>query len=228
MASQVSTVKAGCSGPVSLKGSDPTKTVGRDPGTIQKPERRAFGSCISRPQVSQNQVSQNHVSQNYVSPRITGAIIRLVLAHPGFRTEGRKSLDRCLLWRTGGCPRNPCGSCRREAKTKSAPNKGRLGHLRCARQGLVRDSESNTKYGGKRGKTGAMAAPVMVPSIGESRGIPKLKKTCSLSPAILSPALHRQGPYSPSGSCIGETHGCLRKALGWHARPRGSAKPASH
>jgi hypothetical protein len=126
-------------------------------------------------------------------------LFRLVLAHPGFRIEGRKSLDRCLLWRTGGCPRNPCGSCRREAKTKSAPNKGKLGHLRCARQGLVRESESNTKYGGKRGKTGAKAAPVMLPSISDSRGIPKLKKTCSPSPAISAPLFTGRAHIRPPG-----------------------------
>ncbi len=48
--------------------------------------------------------------------------------------------------------------------------------LRHARQGLVRVSESNTKYGGKVGITGVGAAPVIAPTIGESSGIPKPKK----------------------------------------------------
>ncbi|GKQ49151.1 hypothetical protein BRSPCE3_00050 [Bradyrhizobium sp. Ce-3] len=57
-----------------------------------------------------------------------------------------------------------------------APNRLKLGHVRCARQGLVRVSESNTKYGGGRGITGGNAAPVIAPTIGESSGIPKPKK----------------------------------------------------
>ena len=49
-------------------------------------------------------------------------------------------------------------------------------HVRHARQELVRVSESNTKYGGRRGITGGDAAPVIEPTIGESSGIPKPKK----------------------------------------------------
>ena len=53
-------------------------------------------------------------------------------------------------------------------QTHSRRTARRLGQLRYARQGLVRDSESNTKYGGNRRKTGGNAAPVMGPSISES------------------------------------------------------------
>jgi hypothetical protein len=38
-----------------------------------------------------------------------------------------------------------------------APNDPKLGRLRCARQGLVRVPESNTKYGGKQGNQGGRA-----------------------------------------------------------------------
>ena len=61
-------------------------------------------------------------------------------------------------------------------KTHSRRTGRKLGQLRCARQGLVRVPESNTKYGGKGGKTGGNAAPVIGPSISESSGIPKRKK----------------------------------------------------
>lgn len=63
-------------------------------------------------------------------------------------------------------------------QTHSRRTEERLGRLRYARQGLVRVSESNTKYGGKRRKTGVSAAPVIDPSISESKRIPKQKK-CS-------------------------------------------------
>src|SRR5204862_6721121 len=58
----------------------------------------------------------------------------------------------------------------RPAGPKTHPRRTgrRLGQTRRARQGLVRVPESNTKYGGKRGKTGVDAAPVMGPSISES------------------------------------------------------------
>ena len=41
-------------------------------------------------------------------------------------------------------------------QTHSRRTEAKLGHLRCVRQGLVRVSESNTKYGGKGRKTGAV------------------------------------------------------------------------
>jgi hypothetical protein len=44
-------------------------------------------------------------------------------------------------------------------QTHSRRTGRKLGQLRYARQGLVRVSESNTKYGGKGGKTGAMPRP---------------------------------------------------------------------
>jgi hypothetical protein len=61
-------------------------------------------------------------------------------------------------------------------QTHSRRTGRKLEQLRCARQGLVRVPESNTKYGGKVGKTGGHRALVMAPSISESSGIPKGKK----------------------------------------------------
>ena len=80
-------------------------------------------------------------------------------------------------------------------QTHSRRTGRKLGHVSCARQGLVRVSESNTKYGGQRGITGGNAAPVMAPSISESSGIPKPKKShlgCGLE---LRPAVHRRTIY---------------------------------
>ena len=63
---------------------------------------------------------------------------------------------------------NPLGSRPAGTQNTLAPNGRKLGQLRCARQGLVRVPESNTKYGGKRGITGGHAEPVIRPSISES------------------------------------------------------------
>src|SRR6202047_2155471 len=63
-----------------------------------------------------------------------------------------RCLDRlaeCSFW-------NPSGSDRRDP-THSRRTGSKLGRLHRARQGLVRVPESNTKYGGKRGKTGGGA-----------------------------------------------------------------------
>ena len=81
-------------------------------------------------------------------------------------------------------------------QTHSRRTGRKLGQVRCARQGLVRVPESNTKYGGKRGITGVGAAPVMGASIGESSGSPKRKKCCSPCGARLRPAVHRPAIYS--------------------------------
>ena len=62
-----------------------------------------------------------------------------------------------------------------------APNDPKLGRLRCARQGLVRVPESNTKYGGKGGKTGVGAAPVIWPSISESK---RIRQGKNLTPTL--------------------------------------------
>jgi hypothetical protein len=77
-------------------------------------------------------------------------------------------------------------------QTHSRRTGRKLGQLRCTRQGLVRVSESNTKYGGQRGKTGGSAEPVMGSSISESSGIPKRKKSLFWRGRGLRPAVYRQ------------------------------------
>src|SRR5262249_47709815 len=83
-----------------------------------------------------------------------------------------RCLDRPADWLPLG---SPFGSDRRDPNTR-APNRWKLGRLSYARQGLVRVPESNTKYGGWRGKTGVNAAPVIDPSISESKRIRQAKK----------------------------------------------------
>jgi hypothetical protein len=87
-----------------------------------------------------------------------------------------KPVTRCLNRLTEWWFRNPFGSDRRGPKTHSRRTGRKLGQDPCARQGLVRVPESNTKYGGKRGITGGAPAPVIDPSISESSEIPKPKK----------------------------------------------------
>jgi len=94
--------------------------------------------------------------------------------HPEFRAD--KPFTR------GPCPaggvvilepfwERPAGT-----QTHSRRTDEKLGRLRDTRQGLVRVSESNTKYGGKEGETGGNAGPVIGPSISESKTIRKQKK----------------------------------------------------
>lgn len=78
-------------------------------------------------------------------------------------------------------------------QTHSRRTGWKLGHVRHARQGLVRVSESNTKYGGKVGITGVGAAPVIEPTIGESSGIPKPKKFVSPVDQSFAPLFTGEG-----------------------------------
>ena len=100
---------------------------------------------------------------------------------------------------------NPFGSDRRGPKHTRAEQKKRLGRLRYTRQGLVRVSESNTKYGGKRRKTGVSAAPVIDPSISESKRIPKQKKCSGRVDFRFAPC--SQGNFFfGTKDCVSKTH----------------------
>lgn len=109
---------------------------------------------------------------------------------------------------------------RRGPKTHSRRTGIKLGDLRCARQALVRVPESNTKYGGKRGITGADRAPVMGTSISESSQIPKDKKlfggpNFSLHPLFTGQVFIRV--FRAFRDCTWETHVGLRRTPLWHA-----------
>ncbi len=94
---------------------------------------------------------------------------------------------------------------------------GRLGQTRPARQGLVRVPESNTKYGGKGGITGASAAPVMPPTISESSGIPKGKKLSPPCGAKVLPLITGQVFLRPQGLRVSDSPEGPRRGEGWHA-----------
>jgi hypothetical protein len=164
----------------------------------------------------QNQPIPGFVQAMHSTPQRLARPVPAVIERSGFLgLQGRQALYPLppgrrsgqfgtLLGATGGYPNT------------LAPNERRLGQLRCARQGLVRVPESNTKYGGKRGITGGNAAPVMAPSISESSGIPKEKKLCGHPPSRLPPAVHRGRFLFSAQACPGETHGRLRVSFGWH------------
>jgi hypothetical protein len=104
----------------------------------------------------------------------------------GHKTSCTRCLNRPSEWLFW----NPFGSDRREPNTL-APNRSKARQLLDARQGLVRVPESNTKYGGKRRKTGDGTTPVSWASISESSGIPKPKNCCSRVGIPAAPAVHR-------------------------------------
>jgi hypothetical protein len=93
---------------------------------------------------------------------------------PEFRTKkpitrcpigGRSGQSGTLLGATGG------------TQTHSRRTRSKLGQLHCARQGLVRVPESNTKYGGNLGKTGVARHPRCCQVSVSPQGFPS-KKNC--------------------------------------------------
>jgi hypothetical protein len=101
-------------------------------------------------------------------------------------------------------------------QTHSRRTGSKLGRLHRARQGLVRVPESNTKYGGKSGKTGGLR-PFLCRQVSVSpQGFPREKIVRSRQD--LSFARCSQGKYLLRGrGCPGETHGEIRRRPGRHA-----------
>ena len=95
-----------------------------------------------------------------------------------------------------------------------APNDPKLGRLRCARQGLVRVPESNTKYGANWGKPeGADPSDLGQVSV-SPQGFPSEKNLFSRGRAGFTPLFTGQLYFVPPGvfgGCSGETHVRLRK-----------------
>jgi len=120
-------------------------------------------------------------------------------------TGGRSDQSGTLQEATGG------------TQTHSRRTGSKLGRLHRARQALVRVPESNTKYGGKRGKPGGPAAPWLLPSISESSQIPKRKNCFRVRRFRASPAVHRATIYCVRGLALGRLRGSYGVA-GWHAR----------
>jgi hypothetical protein len=160
MVSGIREAKAGGSGPVSLRDKTDAPT--------------GFGP--SRPGAEPPFRPRHAFNAPTLTPLRHLSLFRPVIGAPNpSRTRAKKPRTRCLDRRTEWTLWHPLGATG-GTRIHSRRTGRRLGQLRCARQGLVRVPESNTKYGGKRGKTGVNAAPVMGPSISESSGIPKRKK----------------------------------------------------
>ena len=89
--------------------------------------------------------------------------------------QGRLALIRCPTGRRSGHSGTLQGA---TGATQTHPRRtgSKLGRLPRARQGLVPVPESNTKYGGQRGKTRGQPTSRVWPSIGESSRIRQAKK----------------------------------------------------
>ena len=111
------------------------------PGLSQRP-------CIQRPTAS-----TGSIPTRFERPK-SQEIPRGISGHSGQTRPSpaaRKGPAEWSFW-------NPLGATG-GTQTHSRRTGGKLGRLRRARQGLVRVSESNTKYGGKWRKTGAVPRP---------------------------------------------------------------------
>src|SRR6185437_11391268 len=126
--------------------------------------------------------------------------------HPVSRQTSPRPVPRpaggALVW-------NPFGSVRRDPKLNSRRPALTLGQTRPARQGLVRVPESNTKYGGKVGKTGGDPAPVMGQVSVSPQGFPRQKICCGVWKEA-SPRCSQGRYFLHPGGCTGETHVGLR------------------
>ena len=106
-------------------------------------------------------------------------------------SRAEKPFTRCQQGRRSGHFGTLLGATGGDPNTL-APNSFKARQVRYARQALVRVPESNTKYGGWRGKTGVDHPPVIDASISESSGIPKRKKLSFGLSTSLGPAVHRR------------------------------------
>src|SRR3954470_24679831 len=111
---------------------------------------------------------------------------------PKFRAD--TPVARCPTGRRSGHSGTLQGAVGR-TQTHSRRTGSKLGRLPRARQGLVPDPESNTKYGGEWGKPRA-DRPLWCGQVSASpRGFAKLKKSSRALPKPASPAVHRVTIY---------------------------------
>src|ERR1700716_2435052 len=126
---------------------------------------------------------------------------------PAASTGGRSGQSGTLQETTGG------------TQTHSRRTGSKLGQLPCTRQGLVRVPESNTKYGGNRGKNRGGPAPSMLPSISESSGIPKRKNCFKRANLSFAPLFTGQLFIVAEGLPRRDSREAIA-CPGWHARLR--------
>ena len=127
-----------------------------------------------------------------------------------------KPITRCLD-RRAKCQSGTLVGATGGTQTHSRRTGSKLGQLLCARQGLVRVSESNTKYGGKRRKTGVTWRPLCRQVSVSPQGFPSEK---IVSGGVdLDCARCSQGRYFlRPWACPWETHVRLRSGPGWYPR----------
>jgi hypothetical protein len=116
---------------------------------------------------------------------------------PVASTGGRSGHSGTLQGATGG------------TQTHSRRTGSKLGRLHCARQGLVRVPESNTKYGGKGGKTGVTRRPLSGQVSVSPQGFPSRKNCFPRAGSGFAPLFTGQlfiDQLLSSGTCIGGTH----------------------
>ncbi len=133
------------------------------------------------------------------------------------RNSGRTSPSPVPQPAVGVVVLEPCQGASGGTENHPAPDDPKLGQLPRARQGLVRVPESNTKYGGKAGKTGVARllchAQVSVSPQGFQSEKNVLERSIRASPHC------SQGKYFLQlWGCAGKTHVKLRESPGWHVR----------
>jgi hypothetical protein len=135
-----------------------------------------------------------------------------------FRVEFRasKPVTRAFAGNRNG-RLEPCQGASSGTENHPAPNDPKLGRLRCARQGLVRVSESNTKYGGK-GRIQGVRPRLDWGQVSVSpQGFPREKNYPH--PVEQGCARCSHGRYFfGRRDCTAETHVGLRGGEVWHAR----------
>ena len=103
------------------------------------------GACFQRPNPSLKHITLDHFGPFLASRKSPESRAENPVTRASSGNRNRHS--------------EPCQGCPAGLKTTPAPNDPKLGRLPLARQGLVRVPESNTKYGGKLGKTGVVSRP---------------------------------------------------------------------
>ncbi len=119
------------------------------------------GSCFQRP------------TPQLVTRAILGPLLAL-RSPPKFRAN--EPVTRCLD-RRAKCQSGTLMGATGGTQTHSRRTRSKLRQLHCTRQGLVRVPESNTKYGGKRRKTGVASCPLCRQVSVSPQGFPS-EKNC--------------------------------------------------
>jgi len=112
---------------------------------------------------------------------------------PVASTGGRSAQSGTLLGATGG------------TQTHSGRTRSKLRQLHCTRQGLVRVPESNTKYGGKRRKTGVASGPQCRQVSVSPQGFPSEKNCLHRADFSFVPLFTGQLFIVPEGLLLGDS-----------------------